>query len=148
LTLEFLEADFYATGVKKGLVIGRELELLSEIADHESAHVKAVGALIKQRGGRPVGKPKISFPDDTFRSRINFLKTASNFEEVGVTAYHGQVTLIKSGDVLGAAASIAGVESRHAAVLAALIGGNAFPAPIEKRRNADQVLAIVDPFLS
>ena len=50
--------------------------------------------------------------------------------------------------MLGAAASIAGVESRHAAVLASLMGGEPFPAPIEKQRTKDEVLAIVKPFLS
>jgi len=148
LTLEFLEADFYATGLKKGLINGRELELITEIADNESSHVTSVRALVKQLGGTPVNKPTIKFPADTFKDKLSFLKAASTFEEVGVTAYHGQVGLIKSGDVLGAAASIAGVESRHAAVLAALIGGNAFPAPIEKRRSKNEVATIVKPFLS
>lgn len=148
LTLEYLESDFYTTGLAKKLVSGRELELITEIADHESAHVTAVTALIKQLGGTPVAKPAIKYPDETFKDKAGFLKAASTFEEVGVTAYHGQVGLIKSGDVLGAAASIAGVESRHAAVLASLMGGAPFPAPIEKQRTKDEVLAIVKPFLS
>jgi hypothetical protein len=148
LTLEFLESDFYSTGLKKGLLNGRELELITEISDNESSHVTSVKALVKQLGGTPVNKPSIKFPADTFKDKATFLKTASTFEEVGVTAYHGQVGLIKSGAVLGAAASIAGVESRHAAVLAALIGGNPFPAPIEKRRSENEILTIVKPFLS
>ncbi|MEC3982573.1 ferritin-like domain-containing protein, partial [Amycolatopsis sp. H20-H5] len=101
LTLEYLESDFYATGLKKGFVSGREMELITEIADHESAHVTAVTALIKQLGGTPVSKPTIKYPDATFSDKMGFLKAASTFEEVGVTAYHGQVGLIKSGDVLG-----------------------------------------------
>jgi rubrerythrin len=148
LTLEYLESDFYATGLKKNLVTDRELELITEIADHESAHVTAVTALIKQLGGKPVDKPTITYPADTFSNRANFLKAASTFEEVGVTAYQGQVGLIKSGEVLTAGASIAGVESRHAAVLAQLIGGTSFPSPIEKQRTKDEVLAIVKPFIS
>ena len=147
LTLEYLESDFYAMGLQNKLVTGREMELITEISDHESAHVTAVTALIKQLGGTPVTKPTIKYPADTFSSKASFLKSASTFEEVGVTAYHGQVGLITSGDVLGAAASIAGVESRHAAVLATLTGGNAFPAPIEKQRTKDEVLAIVKPYL-
>ena len=70
------------------------------------------------------------------------------FEELGVTAYHGQVPLIKSGDVLGAAASIAGVESRHAAVIATLIGGNPFPNQIEKHADMATILAAVKPLIS
>jgi hypothetical protein len=64
-----------------------------------------------------------------------------------VTAYHGQVPLIESPDVLKAAASIAGVESRHAAILADLMGGNPFPAPFEASMTMEEVLAAAAPFI-
>lgn len=35
LTLEYLEADFYTQGVQKGVLSGRELELVQPIRDHE-----------------------------------------------------------------------------------------------------------------
>lgn len=147
LTLEFLEADFYATGLTKGLLKDRELELITPIGDHEKQHVAAVSDAIKTMGGTPVAKPKISYPAGTFDSRDKFLSTAAMFEELGVTAYHGQVPLIKSGDLLLAAASIAGVESRHAAILEQLTGGNPFPSPIEKHASMSTVLAAVKPLL-
>ena len=148
LTLEYLESDFYTKGVKQGVVSGRELSLVRPIRDHEDAHVQALLATIKKLGGTPVDKPGIKYPSGTFGSRTSFLTTAATFEEVGVTAYHGQVPLIKSGVILGAAASIAGVESRHAAVIHTLIETNPFPAPIEKHRTKSEVLAIVKPFLA
>ena len=148
LTLEYLESDFYATGLAKGFLSGRELELITPIGDHEKQHVAAVTQTIKSLGGTPVDKPKITYPAGTFDSRDKFLATASVFEELGVTAYHGQVPLIKSGDILGAAASIAGVESRHAAVIATLIGGNPFPNQIEKHADMATVLAAVKPLIS
>ncbi|WP_410619660.1 ferritin-like domain-containing protein [Amycolatopsis sp. cmx-8-4] len=83
LTLEYLESDFYTMGLAKKPVSGRELELITEIADHESAHVTAVTALIKQLGGTPVAKPVIKYPDETFKDKAGFLKAASTFEEVG-----------------------------------------------------------------
>lgn len=147
LTLEYLEADFYTEGLKANLLHGRELELVTPILAHENAHVAAVSAAIKGAGGTPVSKPKITYPAGTFGSRAKFLATASQFEELGVTAYHGQVPLIQSGAVLGAAASIAGVESRHAAILADLNGGQPFPAPIEKHASKATVLQAVSPFL-
>jgi hypothetical protein len=147
LTLEYLEADFYGQGLKANLLHGRELELVTPIAAHEAAHVAAITAAIKGAGGTPVAKPKITYPTGTFGSRAKFLATASQFEELGVTAYHGQVPLIKSVDVLGAAASIAGVESRHAAILADLNGGQPFPAPIEKHATKATVIKAVTPFL-
>lgn len=148
LTLEYLESDFYATGLAKGLLADRELALVTPIGDHEKTHVTAVTEAVKAFGGTPVSKPKITYPSGTFDSRDSFLKNASTFEEVGVTAYHGQVPLISSVDVLAAAASIAGVESRHAAILAELTGGNPFPHHIEEHRTMAEVLKIVKPFLS
>lgn len=148
LTLEYLESDFYWKGLQAGVVSGRELELVTPIADHEKQHVAAITSAVKAMGGTPVAKPMIKFPSGTFDSRDSFLTTAATFEEVGVTAYHGQVPLIKSVDVLGAAASIAGVESRHAAILDSLTGKNPFPAPIEMHRSMAEVLVIIKPFIS
>ena len=148
LTLEYLESDFYATGLAKGFLSGRELELITPIGDHEKQHVAAVTAAIKSFGGTPVDKPKITYPAGTFDSKAKFLATASVFEELGVKAYHGQVPLVKSADVLGAAASIAGVESRHAAVIASLIGGDPFPYQIEQHADMATVLAAVKPLIS
>ena len=69
------------------------------------------------------------------------------FEELGVTAYHGQVGLIDDAAILGTAAAIAGVESRHAAIIADITGGNPFPAPFEASKSMDEVLAAVRPFI-
>jgi len=57
-----------------------------------------------------------------------------------VKAYHGQVPLVKNPALMGAAASIAGVESRHAAIIAQISGGNPFPAPIEGHLPMGSVL--------
>ncbi|GAA2008210.1 ferritin-like domain-containing protein [Nakamurella flavida] len=148
LTLEYLEADFYAMGLQAGLLTDRELELVTPIGDHEKQHVAAVTAAVSSFGGTPVAKPNITYPAGTFDSRDSFLKNASAFEELGVTAYHGQVPLIQSLEVLAAAASIAGVESRHAAVVASLLGTNPFPNPIEKNASMDTVLAAVKPLIA
>ena len=148
LTLEYLEADFYAMGLQAGLLTDRDLELVTPIGDHENQHVTAVTGALTAFGGTPVAKPKITYPAGTFDSRDKFLANASMFEELGVTAYHGQVPLIKDPDVLASAASIAGVESRHAAVIASLIAGNPFPNPIEKNASMADILAAVTPLIS
>lgn len=147
LTLEYLEAGFYERGISAGVLDGRELALVTPIREHEQAHVQAVTATIRSLGGKPVAKPKLTFPKGTFASREKFLATASTFEELGVKAYHGQVPLIQSVDLLAAAASIAGVESRHAAILADLTGGNPFPGPIEAHLPMKQVLKAAMPFI-
>jgi len=148
LTLEYLEADFYKQGVAGDLLSGRERELVVPIAEHEAAHVSTLASTIEDLGGKPVKKPKFKYPEATFNDKATFLKTASTFEELGVTAYHGQVTKIKNVDLLAAAASIAGVESRHAAILADLTGGNPFPAPVEATATMQEVLKAAKPFIA
>ncbi len=147
LTLEFLEADFYKRGIQAKAVSGREMELIKAIGGHEAAHVQALMQTIEDLGGKPVSAPGTKYPAGTFDSRDKFLATASTFEELGVTAYHGQVTKVKTPDILGAAAAIAGVESRHAAVLAKMIGNPPFPAPLEKSQSMQQVLKAAQPFI-
>ena len=147
LTLEYLEADFYNQGIEGGVLSGRELALVTPIRDHEDAHVAALTSTISDLGGKPVKSPKFKYPEGTFTKKAAFLETASVFEELGVTAYHGQVTLIKNVEILGAAAAIAGVESRHAAILADLTGGNPFPAPVEGTATMKQVLKAATPFI-
>ena len=147
LTLEYLEAEFYKQGVAGGVLKGRELDLVTPIRDHEQAHVEALTATIDDLGGKPVASPKFTFPGGTFTNRDKFLATAGTFEELGVKAYHGQVPRIDSVDILAAAASIAGVESRHAAVIADLTGGEPFPAPIEANLPMAAVLKAAMPFI-
>ena len=147
LTLEYLEADFYNQGVDGGVLSGRELALVTPIRDHEDAHVAALTSTITDLGGTPVKSPKFKYPSGTFSDKKKFLATASVFEELGVNAYHGQVKLIKNVDLLGATAAIAGVESRHAAILADLTGGKPFPAPVEGTKTMKQVLEAATPFI-
>lgn len=147
LTLEYLEAEFYTRGVSGGALKGRALELVTPIRDHEKEHVAVVTQTVKDLGGKPATKPTFQFPAGTFTSKAKFLATASAFEELGVTAYHGQVPRIDDADVLKAAASIAGVESRHAAIVADLMGGNPFPASFENHKSMAQVLKVAGPFI-
>jgi len=147
LTLEFLEADFYKQGIEANILKGRQLDLVKPIQEHEAAHVAALTATIKQLGGDPVAEPTFKYPPPTFKDPAAFLKTAHTFEELGVTAYHGQVTMIQTPDILAAAASIAGVESRHAAILSRMIGMQPFPAPVEGTKDMAAVLKAAKPFI-
>ncbi len=147
LTLEYLEAEFYTKGLKGGSLKGRSLELVSPIRDHEQQHVTVLTSVIKDMGGKPAAKPSFVFPAGTFTSKTKFLTTASAFEELGVTAYHGQVPRIDDPELLKSAAAIAGVESRHAAIVADLLGGNPFPASFENHKSMAAVLKAAGPFI-
>ncbi len=146
LTLEYLESTFYAMGVQ-GVQLGDQKKYIDPIAQHEAAHVQAITATLQKLGAQPVAKPNFKFPDGTFTDPMKFLTTAMTFEETGVKAYHGQVPLIQSPEILAAAASIAGVESRHASVLNLILKQKPVPAPIEAHASMDEIVGIIKPFL-
>jgi predicted lactoylglutathione lyase len=147
LTLEYLEADFYRRGGRVGSLSRRERSVLEAIGEHERAHVEAITAAVEELGGKPVRKPNFKYPGGVFANRAKYLDTGFDLQAWAVRAYHGQVTFIKSKALLGAAASIAGVESRHAAILADLTGKDPFPAPLEQPAGMGRVLEVVKPFV-
>ncbi|WP_338201897.1 ferritin-like domain-containing protein [Candidatus Nephthysia bennettiae] len=146
LTLEYLEAEFYAKGTA-GSLLGDDAKYITPIAQHEAAHVQALTQTIQKVGGTPAKKPTFKFPDGTFTDKAKFLATAQVFEETGVKAYQGQVTKIKDKTILGAAASIAGVESRHAAVIADILNKKQVPAPVEANAPMSEIIQAITPFL-
>lgn len=151
LTLEYLEAAFYKQGNAKGLLSGAEKDYLTTIADDEQQHVDAIIATIKKLGGAPVAAPMVNF-GDAFSSRDKYLTTSHTFENVGVGAYLGAAGFIKNKDVLAAAASIFGVEARHAALVGNLLGlpaeGGVYMGAFETPLTKDKVLQDVAPFLA
>ena len=153
LTLEHLEADFYAQGNASGIITDAKAKsIFTLIASDEAAHVMALSDTIKKLGGTPVAKPTIKYPDATFKDYTTFVKTSKTFEEVGVGAYLGQAGALTDPDLLQAAAGIFGVECRHAALIGKLGGyppeGGIYMGATETAKPKDDVLAAVKPFLS
>lgn len=144
LTLEYLEADFYAKVIESGLFKGAELEVIKVIGDHEQQHVEALAATAKQLG-TPASKPETTFPLD---SRESVLDLAATVENLGAAAYLGQAGAITSPDILAAALAIHSVEARHASALNTLIGKPFTPdGAFAKPADMDTVLAAVKPFI-
>lgn len=109
---------------------------------HETAHVKAIAATIKQLGGTPVARPKFNFKGTNASNGV-FQKTALALEETGVAAYLGQVTRIFTPAVLKAAAQITTVEARHAAWMREIVGQNPAPKAFDGVRTINGTLAVV-----
>ncbi|MFN2491185.1 MAG: ferritin-like domain-containing protein [Actinomycetota bacterium] len=147
LTLEYLERDFFRRGLQEELLSGRDAELVEPILAHENEHVSILSSTIEKLGATAVEAPEPTYPSGTFGSARRWLETASMLEDLGVSAYHGQVTRIESPELLQAAASIAGVESRHAAILRELTGADPFPAPLEQPKIRAQVLKAAQLFI-
>ena len=122
LTLEYLEDEYYRTGLAKtGLIPPGDLTVFNQISKHETAHVKYLKAAL---GPNAVSKPTFDFtggkgkgggPFDPFNDYKTFMILAQAFEDTGVRAYKGQAGNVASNKaVLQVALQIHSVEARHA----------------------------------
>lgn len=146
LTLEYVEAAFYAAVASSGLFKGADLELVRSFGSDEQAHVVAIRSTVRKLGGKPAPKPKTNFPLDDANSVLDLAATVEN---LGAAAYLGQAARIKSDEVLAAALSIHSVEARHAAALNTLTGKSFVPeGAFGKPADAKTVLDQVQPFLA
>jgi rubrerythrin len=123
LTLEYLEAAFYAEAITHTSLFPTEaaLQAFTTIGNHETAHVAFLKTAITGASGTPVDKPTFDFTaggtfSDVFTNYGTLLKVAQAFEDTGVRAYKGQAAvLMENSTVLTAALQIHSVEARHAA---------------------------------
>ncbi len=160
LTLEFLEADFYAKVIDSGLVKDpKVVSIAKKFGSTEQEHVDALVATIKKLGGKPVSAPKTKFQPTLDKGLKTVLETAATVENLGAAAYLGQAGNIKSKEVLAAALAIHTVEAPHAAALNQLVGrgfgdgkgglkGTLPDGPFAKPMDMAAVLAAVKPFLA
>ncbi len=145
LTLEYLEAAFYADVVKSGLFKGAELKTIEKFGQEEQEHVEALTAAAKELGGKPAPEPKAEFPLESAKAVVELAGTVEN---LGAAAYLGQAANIQSPDVLASALAIHSVEGRHAATLNTLLGEPITPdGAFAKPADAATVLKSVEPFI-
>lgn len=125
--LEQLEAAFYTKVVtdSKAVFSADELSLLTDIRDHEIAHVQFLKAALGTKG-IPDAAIAVNFSAITFTDRSSVLGTAKAFEDLGVSAYNGAGKLIVSADYLLVAGKIVSVEARHAAYIRDLVSYGSF----------------------
>jgi hypothetical protein len=151
LTLEYLEAEFYRQGNNADLLDGKAKKYLDAIQKDEEAHVAALKTTIKSLGEKAVAAPEVDF-GGAFKSKSSYLETAYTFENLGVQAYLGAApSLFKEKALLSAAASIFGIEARHAAILGSLAGkkadGGVYKGSFEKPASRGTVLQAASPFI-
>ena len=159
LTLEYLEADFYAQVIDSGLVKDKKVaDLAKAIGQHEQEHVDALIATAKKLGGEPAAKPTTKFDEVLSGGLKKVLQTAATVENLGAAAYLGAAGGIKDKDILAAALAIHSVEARHAAALNELVGrsfegdgkleGSLPNGAFAKGLSMDEVLEQVNPFIA
>ncbi len=120
LTLEYLEAAFYAAADKMNYPDADIATAAKILAKHEQAHVDA---LKKVLGKAAVKAPKIN--NETVAKLLadqnTFIKTAASIEPVGTAAYAGAGPYIQNLAIVKAALSIHSVEANHAAYTASIV---------------------------
>ena len=125
LTLEYLENEFYQTGLgASGLIPAADLSIFQQIAKHEAAHVALLQSVL---GASAVAKPTFDFTAagtfDPFNDYATFQALSQGFEDTGVRAYKGQApALMSDNTVLTTALRIHSVEARHASMVRRLRG--------------------------
>lgn len=137
LTLEYLEADFYAKALASGVLSNnaKAEAIYQQISMHESAHVNLLKSTLESLGESPVSEPTFDFTVDGNFDPFNennsgnevayaqLLILAQAFEDTGVRAYKGQAgALMGNDDLLTAALQIHSVEARHASEIRRLRG--------------------------
>ena len=125
LTLEYLEAAFYAEANEKGNLNGVARTFSQVVGQHEASHVTTLQGVL---GAKATKRPSFDFKGTT-NSEKTFLKTARVLEDTGVAAYQGQATRIKSTEVLASAGAILAVEARHAAWVRDILSAGKDPSP-------------------
>jgi len=125
LTLEYLEDEFYRTGLATaGLIPGEDLPIFQQISKHETAHVALLESVLGANAG---AKPTFDFTAgsmfDPFNVYATFQALSQGFEDTGVRAYKGQATaLMADNTILTTALRIHSVEARHASEVRRLRG--------------------------
>jgi hypothetical protein len=130
LTVEDLQAAFYADAIKRGALSGELLEFAQTVGDHERAHAAHIRDLL----GAGAPKPQRFDFGDASANPTRFGRTAIQLEEVGLAAYNGAATSLTS-DALADASRIVSVEARHVSWIRDIVGQT--PAP----RAADQPIS-------
>ncbi|MBB4600132.1 hypothetical protein HNQ93_000388 [Hymenobacter luteus] len=155
--LEQLEAAFYAQVIATPYsgITTDERAALTAISKHEAIHrdfFKA--ALTAAAPGQIIPGLNPDFSKVNFTDRNSVLTTARTFEDLGVAAYNGAGSLIKTNDYLLIAGKIVSVEARHAAYIRDLLTPGSFSGSdvvnaqgLDQALTVAQVLTAAQPFI-
>lgn len=118
LTAEFLETEFYSTGLNTPNLIPNDLRMVfTRILLNEVGHREILLTLL---GNNAIPKPFFDFTargavPDVFSNFNSFIALSQAFEDQGVRALKGQAPIVMSDDfVLTTALRFHSVEARHA----------------------------------
>ncbi|KAL8283159.1 hypothetical protein RQP46_005937 [Phenoliferia psychrophenolica] len=150
LTLEYLERDFYALGLKmydaaafkKAGFSQTVYDRFVTIGAQEKDHVAFLAGALGKSG---VSECKYEFG---LSSVAVFVQTALVLEGVGTAAYLGAAPDITEAAYLAAAGSILTVEARHSSFLESTLGFSGFPNAYESALTYSEVYSLASPFIT
>jgi hypothetical protein len=139
-TLVGIECSYLERGLEAGILSGRDLEIVTEAWTIAEAHEKLFGQIMADLGGAPVEEEEYAFPEEAFASRDAFLELSSELQQLWVGGWYGMLTTVSDPELFALGASLAGVRSRVSAVIAALVGKDPLPSPVETPLAAADLL--------
>jgi hypothetical protein len=140
LTLEYLEAEFYALA-RQAAFGGATGDFANIAGQHEAEHVDFLKNAL---GLRAVPKPSFDF-GAAVTDPAAFRSAAVTLEDAGVAAYVGQAFRLKRTAFILAVSSILAVEARHSAHARVLEPGRSpSEEAFSQRATMAQVLAVVE----
>jgi hypothetical protein len=156
LRVEYVQAEMYREGLSDFTTAARirqfdayggqaTIDTLRSFLEQENVHVEALRSLITRLGMTPLPACTVTFP--RFNTATDLMHTAFAIENVGVSAYLGVAALLRIPQVQTGVASIASVQSRHAAYIGLLNGQSPAPAPADTPRSREEILALLDPYI-
>lgn len=120
LTLEYIEAAFYAAAAGMNYPDKDIAEAATILAKHEAAHVKALKGVL---GSAAVKAPKLNMDAvaAALKDQNTFILTAADIEPVGTAAYAGAGPYVQNLAIVKAALAIHSVEANHASYTASIV---------------------------
>mgnify|MGYP000453348157 CR=1 FL=1 len=120
---------------------------LQTILAHEEGHAETLQTVIEDLDGEVAPEPEVEF-GSAVEDPMEFLGTAIQLEDIGVSAYAGAAPFIENDDLVAPALSIHSVEGRHAAYVRTLMGQTAFPNAFDQARSRSEVLELAGQFIT
>ncbi|EHK96572.1 putative protein rds1 [Glarea lozoyensis 74030] len=117
---------------------------LKSIGGTEATHVTTLTSAVAGTGTQPVAPCTYKFG---FTDAAGMVATASILENVGVSAYLGAAPLVQSKAILGVAASIVTVESRHQTFIRTAAKAVAIPSAFDTPLGIRNVFTLAAGFI-
>jgi hypothetical protein len=146
LTLEQLEAAFYAAAAGGSLLTGEARTFAKEFSAIEDGHAEALSAALENLGAEPAEAPEFDW-GSAMQSQASFVKRAAQLEDTVVSALNGAGPMIQDKELLTVVGSIAQVDARQAALLRPLAGQPPTVAAFDQTLTQPQALDAIAPYV-